>query len=169
MTFKYLLGHFWQYLLKYDIFPKNWGSKWLKIAFLNINFGKPFQDATPFSILSQPPKPSKSKNCHPWFFLTIKLLGLLHSVRVLENNFKIIVMYFTSQAIGTPLDLENYWLIPPPPHSPRPENEYQYQPSGEGGTRSMPAPLHLLPNPKWPTGSGKMSTPRFLGVLNIFC
>ena len=35
-------------------------------------------------------------------------------------------------------------------------------PSGEGGTRSPPATQHRLQNPKWPTGSGKVSTSRFL-------
>ena len=51
----------------------------------------------------------------------------------------------------------------------------KYEPSGEGGTRSPPATLHHLQNPKWPpratkwrTGSGKVSTPRFLGVLSNF-
>ena len=51
----------------------------------------------------------------------------------------------------------------------------EYQPSGEGGTRLPPATPHRLQNPKWPPGcpkmaegSGKMSTPRFLGVLSNF-
>ena len=78
------------------------------------------------------------------------------------------------------------------------KNSKKYQPSGEGGTRSPPATPHHLqcrtncnaappatPNhlqrrnackiqngrqgaPKWPTGSGKVSTSRFLGVLSNF-
>ena len=51
----------------------------------------------------------------------------------------------------------------------------QYQPSGAGGTRSPPATPHCLQRrtacqwaPKWPTGSGKVSTPRFLGILGNF-
>ena len=45
------------------------------------------------------------------------------------------------------------------------------QPSVEGGTRSPPATPHRLQRrtvcqwaPKWPTGSGKVSTPRFWGA-----
>ena len=47
----------------------------------------------------------------------------------------------------------------------------KYQPSGAGGTRSPPATPHRLQRrtacqwvPKWPTGSGKVSTPRFWGA-----
>ena len=47
----------------------------------------------------------------------------------------------------------------------------EYQPSGAGGTRSPPATPHRLQRrtscqwaPKWPTGSGKVSTPRFWGA-----
>ena len=34
----------------------------------------------------------------------------------------------------------------------------KYQPSGEGGTRSPPATLHRLKNPKWPPGGPKWPT-----------
>ena len=34
---------------------------------------------------------------------------------------------------------------------------YEYQPSGEGGTRSPPATPHHLQNPKWPPGGPKMA------------
>ena len=57
----------------------------------------------------------------------------------------------------------------------------QYQPSGEGGPHSPPATPHRLQcrtackiqnghqgAPKWPMGSGKVSTPRFLGILSNF-
>ena len=44
----------------------------------------------------------------------------------------------------------------------------KYQPSGKGGTCSPPAAPHCLQNPKWPTGSGKVSTSRFLGILSNF-
>ena len=48
----------------------------------------------------------------------------------------------------------------------------EYQPSGEGGARSppaTPAKSKLPPGaPKCPMGSGKASTPRFLGFLNNF-
>ena len=43
------------------------------------------------------------------------------------------------------------------------KNTLEYQPTGEGGTRSPPATLHYLQNPKWSlraTVSGKVSTPR---------
>ena len=50
-------------------------------------------------------------------------------------------------------------------------DELKYQPSGAGGTRSPPATPHRLQcrtacqwAPKWPTGSGKVSTPRFWGA-----
>ena len=33
----------------------------------------------------------------------------------------------------------------------------EYQPSGEGGTRSPPATLHCLQNPKWQPGGLKMA------------
>ena len=36
------------------------------------------------------------------------------------------------------------------------KNLSKYQPSGEGGTRSPPATLHRLQNPKWPQGCPKM-------------
>ena len=42
----------------------------------------------------------------------------------------------------------------------------KYQPSGARGTRSPPATPHRLPKSKWPMGSGKVSTPRFLGILS---
>ena len=45
----------------------------------------------------------------------------------------------------------------------------KYQPSGGGGTRSPPATLKRLQNPKWPPGAPKWPTPRFLGVLSNFC
>ena len=52
----------------------------------------------------------------------------------------------------------------------------EYQPSGAGGTHSPPESPHSLQNPKWPpgapewpTGSGKVSTPGFLGILSNFC
>ena len=55
----------------------------------------------------------------------------------------------------------------------------KYQPSGKGGTRSphaTPATPHRLQRrtacqwaPKWPTGSGKLSTPRFWGAPVNFC
>ena len=55
------------------------------------------------------------------------------------------------------------------------QNFLQYQPSGAGGTRSPPATPHRLQiqndrqgAPKWRTGSGKVSTPRFLGILSNF-
>ena len=55
------------------------------------------------------------------------------------------------------------------------DEQVSYQPSGEGGTRSPPATPHRLHNPRWPpggpkrpTGSGKVSTPRFLGILSNF-
>ena len=38
----------------------------------------------------------------------------------------------------------------------------KYQPSGVGGTRSLPARLYCLQNPKWPRGSGEGFIPRFL-------
>ena len=51
------------------------------------------------------------------------------------------------------------------------EKEKKYQPGGAGGTRSPPATPHRLQRrttcqwaPKWPTGSGKVSTPRFWGA-----
>ena len=51
------------------------------------------------------------------------------------------------------------------------QKKRKYQPSGKGGTRSLPATPHHLQNPKWPPGgpklpmgSGKVSTPRFLGA-----
>ena len=51
----------------------------------------------------------------------------------------------------------------------------KYKPSSEGGTHSLPATPHHLQNPKWlpgapkwPMGSGKVPTPRFLGVLSNF-
>ena len=57
----------------------------------------------------------------------------------------------------------------------------QYQPSGKGGTRSPPATPHRLQRgttckiqngrqggQKWPKGSGKVFTPRFLGILSNF-
>jgi len=57
----------------------------------------------------------------------------------------------------------------------------KYQPSGAGGTRSPPATPQRLQRrttckiqsgrqgaPKWPTGSVKMITPRFLGVQSNF-
>ena len=51
----------------------------------------------------------------------------------------------------------------------------KYQPSGAGGTRSPPATPQRLQcrtachwAPKWLTGSGKVSTPRFLGILSNF-
>ena len=51
----------------------------------------------------------------------------------------------------------------------------QYQPSGAGGTRSPPVTPHCLQRrtacqwtPKWRTGSGKVSTPRFwVAPVNI--
>ena len=59
---------------------------------------------------------------------------------------------------------------------------WKYQPSGAGGTRSPPAAPHRLQRrtackiqngrqgaPKWQRGSGKVSTPRFVGVLSNFC
>ena len=52
----------------------------------------------------------------------------------------------------------------------------KYQPSGAGGTRSPPATPHRLQcrtacqlAPKWPKGSGKMLSPRFLGAPVNFC
>ena len=49
----------------------------------------------------------------------------------------------------------------------------KYRSSGERDTRSLPATPQRLQNPKWPpgapkwpTGLGKVSTPRFLGVLS---
>ena len=36
-------------------------------------------------------------------------------------------------------------------------NSAEYQPSGEGGTRSPPATPHRLQNPKWPPGGPKMA------------
>ena len=52
---------------------------------------------------------------------------------------------------------------------------WQYPPSGEGGSHSPPAMPYCLQNPKWPLGahkwptwSGKVSTPRFLGILSNF-
>ena len=58
----------------------------------------------------------------------------------------------------------------------------KYQPSGEGDNCSLPATPHCLQrlqrrtacmphhlqNPKWLMGSGKVSTPRVLGVLSNF-
>ena len=37
----------------------------------------------------------------------------------------------------------------------------EYQPGSAGGTRSMPAMLHCLQNPKWQTGSGKCPSLQF--------
>ena len=42
-------------------------------------------------------------------------------------------------------------------------NSLIYQPSGEGGTHSLPATPYRLENPKWPPG-----VPRFLGILSNF-
>ena len=39
-------------------------------------------------------------------------------------------------------------------------NGGKYQPKAKG------APAHRLQNPKWPMGSGKVRTPRFLGILS---
>ena len=54
-------------------------------------------------------------------------------------------------------------------------DKLKYQPSGAGGTRLPPAMPHRLQiqngrqwAQKWPTGSGKLSTPRFLGILSNF-
>ena len=41
---------------------------------------------------------------------------------------------------------------------------FKYQPSGEGGTRSLPAPPHRLQNPKWPPGEPKMADGVLKGV-----
>ena len=40
----------------------------------------------------------------------------------------------------------------------------KYQPSSEGGTRSPPAMLNHLKNPKWPLGGPKLATPMLLGT-----
>ena len=52
----------------------------------------------------------------------------------------------------------------------------KYLPSSKGETRSVPATLHRLQNPKWPsgapklpTGPGKVPTHRFLGAPANFC
>ena len=37
------------------------------------------------------------------------------------------------------------------------ETFYKYQPSDEGGTRSLPAMPNRLQNPKWPPGGPKMA------------
>ena len=37
------------------------------------------------------------------------------------------------------------------------EDDLEYQPSGEGGTRSPPATPHRLQNPKWPPGGPEMA------------
>ena len=51
----------------------------------------------------------------------------------------------------------------------RSEKAIKYQPSGAGGTRSLPVTPHRPLNPTWPTGSGKGSNPRLLGALINFC
>ena len=55
------------------------------------------------------------------------------------------------------------------------KNKVKYQPNSAGGTRSPPATLHPMHNPncplgvpKWPMGSGKMFTPRFLALPSTF-
>ena len=72
---------------------------------------------------------------------------------------------------GVHWDLEHWYVTIRP----------KYQPSGARGTRSPPARPYRLQRhtsckikngrqwaPKWPTGSGKLSTPRFLGILSNF-
>ena len=44
------------------------------------------------------------------------------------------------------------------------QNNLEYQPSGEGGTHSPPAPPHRLQNPKWPPGGPKMVDGVWKGV-----
>ena len=41
---------------------------------------------------------------------------------------------------------------------------FEYQPSGAGGTRSPPATLHCLQNPKWPPGGPKKGDRAWKGV-----
>ena len=55
------------------------------------------------------------------------------------------------------------------------KNTFKYQTSSDGGAHSPPATPHRLQNPKWPPvgpkmtmGSGKVYTPRFLGILSNF-
>ena len=47
-------------------------------------------------------------------------------------------------------------------HSNKHNNEYQ--PSGAGGTRSLPATPHCLKNPKWPLGGPEMADGDWKGV-----
>ena len=44
----------------------------------------------------------------------------------------------------------------------------QYQPSGEGGTRSPPATPHRMQNPKWPPGGPKITKGVWKGVYSLF-
>ena len=44
------------------------------------------------------------------------------------------------------------------------KNDFEYQHSGEGGTRSPPATPHRLQHPKWPPGSPKMADGAWKGV-----
>ena len=45
----------------------------------------------------------------------------------------------------------------------------EYQPSGEGGTRSLPATPQRLQNPKWPPGGPKIAEGVWKGVyLQVF-
>ena len=46
------------------------------------------------------------------------------------------------------------------------ESELEYQPSGEGGARSLPATPHRLQNPKWPPGGPKMADGVWKGVYS---
>ena len=48
------------------------------------------------------------------------------------------------------------------------KNNGEYQPSGAGGNGSPLATPYRLVNQKWPTGSGKGSNPRLMGVLINF-
>ena len=55
-------------------------------------------------------------------------------------------------------------IIPNPVVFAALEYSLKYQHSGEGGTRSPPATLHRLQNPKWPPGGPKMADGVWKGV-----
>ena len=93
---------------------------------------------------------------------TITALGLypVADLRLLGGRFVLQVMFHT---------LDGYLYV-------FRQESVQYQPSGEGGTRSPRATPHYLQNPKWPPGGPKMADGvwkgvfllRFLGVLSNF-
>ena len=53
--------------------------------------------------------------------------------------------------------LERRTLAPKMGGGNRGKKERKHQPSGEGGTRSLPGTPHRLQNPKWPPGGPKMA------------